>query len=184
MQRITRDLRGGLPLAARQPAAALAAIRHHGLQGRSGLNGGSQLDLTTFTHRRLRRGTHEGDACEVGYRLETHRGDDGGSPGEGMDLLRRESPRIDTDPERGGAIDVLIPGVRRFELKLLRRRAPSSGSRPGTPTQATGQPGRLPPRVRVTLTVARASAARSACTAPRPRSDDPPPHLRAADLLR
>jgi general secretion pathway protein J len=145
--RITRDLRSAfLSLHVNQEQRAAAVIT--AFKGRSG-NGGSRLDLTTFTHRRLRRGTHEGDACEVGYQLLDHRGDDGV---RGMDLVRRESPRIDNDPERGGVIDVLIPGVKSFELSYYDDQT-DQWTETWDSTQATGQVGRLPPRVRVTITL-------------------------------
>jgi general secretion pathway protein J len=145
--RITRDLRSAfLSLHVNQEQRAAAVIT--AFKGRSG-NGGSRLDLTTFTHRRLRRGTHEGDACEVGYQLLDHRGDDGV---RGMDLVRRESPRIDNDPERGGVIDVLIPGVKSFELSYFDDQT-DQWTETWDSTQATGQVGRLPPRVRVTITL-------------------------------
>lgn len=145
--RITRDLRSAfLSLHVNQEQRAAAVIT--AFKGRSS-NGGSRLDLTTFTHRRLRRGTHEGDACEVGYQLLDHRGDDGV---RGMDLVRRESPRIDNDPERGGVIDVLIPGVKSFELSYYDDQT-DQWTETWDSTQATGQVGRLPPRVRVTITL-------------------------------
>ncbi len=147
MARITRDLRAAfLSLHVNQDQRLAAVIT--AFKGRSGV-GGSQIDLTTFTHRRLRRGAHEGDACEVGYKLMEHRGDD---EVRGMDLVRRESARIDNDPEHGGVIDVLIEGVRAFELRFYDD-ATDQWVDTWDSTQATGQPGRLPPRVRVTLTV-------------------------------
>jgi general secretion pathway protein J len=145
--RITRDLRSAfLSLHVNQEQRVAAVITT--FKGRSG-NGGSRLDFTTFTHRRLRRGTHEGDACEVGYQLLEHRGDD---DVRGMDLVRRESPRVDNDPERGGVIDVLIPGVKSFEVRFFDD-VTEQWTETWDTTQSTGQVGRLPPRVRVTLTL-------------------------------
>lgn len=145
--RITRDLRGAyLSLHVNQTQSLLAATTQ--FMGRGGGSGGSQLDMATFTHRRLRRGSHEGDACEVGYRLADRRGGDG----HGMDLLRREQARIDTDPQRGGVLDVMVPNVRRFELKYLDGISEQWLDAWDT-TQATGQPGRLPARVRVLISI-------------------------------
>ncbi len=147
MARITRDMRAAfLSLHVNQEprnAAVITAFR-----GRSG-TGGSRVDFTTFTHRRLRRGTHEGDACEVGYQLLDHRGDD---DVRGMDLVRRESPRIDADPTQGGVVDVLIAGVKGFELRYFDE-ATDQWTDLWDTTQGTGQTGRLPQRVRVTLTL-------------------------------
>ena len=145
--RITRDLRGAyLSLHVNQTQTLLAATTQ--FMGRAGGGGGSQLDMATFTHRRLRRGSHEGDACEVGYRLADRRGGDG----HGMDLLRREQARIDTDPQHGGVLDVLVPNVRRFELKFFDSTSQQWVDQWDT-TQAAGQPGRLPARVRVLLSI-------------------------------
>lgn len=147
MARITRDLRAAfLTLHVNQNQSLTTTITQ--FVGKSGL-GGSQLDFTTFTHRRLRRGTHEGDACEVGYRLAEHRGDDGV---RGMDLVRRESPRIDNDPLRGGTLDVIVPGVKSFAVSYYDD-STERWSETWDTSQATGQPGRLPPRVRVTLVI-------------------------------
>jgi general secretion pathway protein J len=143
--RITRDLRGAyLSLHVNQTQTLLAATTQ--FIGRGGGSGGATLQMATFTHRRLRRGSHEGDACEVGYTLADRRGSNG------MDLLRREQARIDTDPEHGGVLDVLVPNVRRFELKYYDPTTSQWVERWDT-TQATGQPGRLPARVRVLLSV-------------------------------
>jgi general secretion pathway protein J len=144
LTRITRDLRSAfLSLHVNQEPRAAAVIT--AFKGRSG-TGGSRLDFTTFTHRRLRRGTHEGDACEVGYQLLDRRG----AASRGMDLVRRESPRIDNDPERGGVIDVLVPEVKSFEVRFFDEVA-DRWTETWDSTQATGQVGRLPLRVRVTL---------------------------------
>lgn len=149
MQRITRDLRGAYLSLHVNQQQTLASILTAFVAGSA--NGSSTLDLTTFTHRRLRRGTHEGDACEVGYRVEQSRGE-GGALGGGTDLLRRESPRLDPDPLRGGTVDVLIPGIRQFELRFWDD-AQERWIETWDTQQATGQAGRLPSRVRITLTL-------------------------------
>lgn len=147
MGRITRDLRGAfLSLHVNQTQTLLAATTQ--FMGRGGGAGGSVLDMATFTHRRLRRGSHEGDACEVGYRLAERRGADA----RGYDLMRREQARIDTDPQHGGVLDVLVPRVRRFELKYFDAVSTQWVDQWDT-TQAAGQPGRLPARVRVLLSL-------------------------------
>jgi general secretion pathway protein J len=147
LTRITRDLRSAfLSLHVNQEQRVAAVIT--AFKGQSG-NGGSRLDFTTFTHRRLRRGTHEGDACEVGYQLLDHRGND---DVRGLDLVRRESARIDVTPDRGGVIDVLIPGVKSFEVRYYDD-ATERWTETWDTTQSTGQVGRLPPRVRVSITL-------------------------------
>lgn len=106
---------------------------------------GDRVDMTTFTHRRMVRGTHEGDACEVGYRVEARRGAD-----RVYDLLRRESPRIDADPLRGGTVDVLVPDIQTFNLRYYDPTIDQWIDSWDT-TQATGQFWRLPSRVRINL---------------------------------
>jgi general secretion pathway protein J len=149
--RITRDLRAAfLSLHVNQEqrnAAVVTAFKAH-----SGL-GGTQLDFASFTHRRLRAGMHEGDACEVGYKLTEHRSGDEDEPEvHGLDLVRRESPRIDNDPERGGVVDVLVPGIRSFDVRFYDE-ANDQWTETWDTTQATGQTGRLPLRARITLVI-------------------------------
>jgi general secretion pathway protein J len=145
MSTLSRDLRGAFLSAHVNPMPNLVAsittfVGTHDTAG-------SRLDFTAFTHRRLMRDSHEGDACELGYRVEARRGADGH-----FDLVRRESPRIDIDPRRGGVVDVLVPDVSAFELRYY-----DSGSDTWIDTwdttSATAQGGRLPTRVRITLTL-------------------------------
>lgn len=150
LTRVTRDLRGAFLSLHVNQAQTLAAMRTAFVAGTA--NGSSTLDLTTFTHRRLRRGTHEGDACEVGYRVDPHRDPEGGASGEAKDLVRRESPRIDAEPTRGGVLDVLVPNVRQFELRFWDE-TQERWIETWDTNQATGQAGRLPQRVRITLTL-------------------------------
>lgn len=118
--------------------------------------GNSAVDFVTFTHRRLRRNSHEGDAAEVGYKVLDARGQ---SRGRGGDLVRRESATIDTDPLHGGTLDVLVPNVRAFTLRYYDDVAQQWTDAWNT-TQSTGQVGRLPMRVRITLTVAEGDPSR------------------------
>jgi general secretion pathway protein J len=146
LQKISRDLRGAFLSAHVNPNQQLVAVVT-AFVGRDSTPG-DQVDMTTFTHRRLMRGVHEGDAAEVGYRVEARRG------GEATvyDLLRRESARIDNDPLRGGTLDVLVPDVASFSLRYYDQ-ATDQWVDTWDTTQATGQAGRLPPRVRVALTI-------------------------------
>ncbi|MEI8256134.1 MAG: type II secretion system protein GspJ [Deltaproteobacteria bacterium] len=105
---------------------------------------GDRLDFTSFSHRRLLRNVHEGDSCEVGYRLDQRRG------ASTYDLLRRESARIDTEPTRGGTLDVLATDVLSLNFRYY---DPTNDGWRDTwdTTQPAGQTNRLPSRVRVTL---------------------------------
>lgn len=162
ISRIERDLRSAfLSLHVNQNQQLATSITH--FVGRSG-GGGAQLDFTTFTHRRLRRGTHEGDACEVGYRLSEPRSDqrdpnDRRRRAGRFDLMRRESPRIDVEPTRGGTIDVLVPGVSGFDLSYWDE-ATERWTDAWDTSSTTGQPGRLPMRVRITVALDEANQTR------------------------
>jgi general secretion pathway protein J len=145
LARLSRDLRG----------AFLSAHTNGGNPGqnavltafvaREGLNGDS-LEMTAFTHRRLRRGAHEGDACEVGYRVVERRG----AQRMTYDLMRRSTTRIDNDPLRGGTLDVLAQDVTVFDLKFFDETT-GQWTESWNTMSPTGQPARLPQRVRVTL---------------------------------
>ena len=67
-----------------------------------------------------------------------------------MDLVRREQTPIDTDPKKGGVVNVVAENVEEFDLKYLE---PQTGQWLDTwdSTQVTGQPGRLPLEVSIRL---------------------------------
>lgn len=145
LMKLSRDLRGAFLSAhvnASNPGqnAVLTAF-----VSREGMNGDS-LELTAFTHRRLRRGAHEGDACEIGYRVVERRTAQRAT----YDLMRRSTARIDNDPQRGGTLDVLAQDVTVFDLKFFDETA-GQWTESWSTMSATGQPGRLPQRVRITL---------------------------------
>mgnify|MGYP000874462257 FL=1 len=103
-----------------------------------------RIDFTSFSHRRIRFGTHESDQNELSYFLST-------DPETGaLDLVRRESPYIDADPRRGGVVQVLAHDVVDLRFEYL---DPLTSQWVDTwdSTQATGQLDRLPQQVRVEL---------------------------------
>ncbi len=79
-----------------------------------GKDGGDRDDLlfTTMSHERLVRDVRESDQAIVEYSLDS----DPDSPGE-QALFRREKPRIDDDPERGGTRAVLCRHVTAFDVE-------------------------------------------------------------------
>lgn len=79
--------------------------------------GGSRLDFTSFSHRRLFRDAHESDQNELGYFLLEHRDEE--TRETHTSLVRRESRRIDEDPEEGGQLTILVEDVNEFELTYL-----------------------------------------------------------------
>ncbi|MDP3276270.1 MAG: type II secretion system protein GspJ [Deltaproteobacteria bacterium] len=145
LQKITQDLRGAFVSAHVNGQTPAANVVLTGFVGREGMRGDT-LEMTTFTHRRLRRGSHEGDAAEIGYRVVDHRGSNT------YDLLRRETSRIDNDPVRGGTLDALVLDVTRFDLKFYDETT-NQWTESWNTMSATGQPGRLPQRVRIGLTL-------------------------------
>jgi general secretion pathway protein J len=74
----------------------------------------SRIDFTSFSHRRLYRDSHESDQNELSYFVARHP--------EHRDqrvLARREQRRIDTEPDRGGEVTILVEDVREFQLEYL-----------------------------------------------------------------
>ena len=67
-----------------------------------------ELYFASTSHVRIYQGSKESDQCEIAYFLK--RGDRD-SEYEGKTLYRRESKRIDGDPEKGGYIWPIVEGV-------------------------------------------------------------------------
>lgn len=108
---------------------------------------GDRLDFCTFAHRRLIRDSHIGDQAEVSYFLTDHP-----EGGRRKVLARREQPRPDDRPDRGGRVQMLIEDVEDLQFEYL---DPLSGEwvQRWDTTQAAGQPNRLPSQVKITLTI-------------------------------
>jgi general secretion pathway protein J len=104
-----------------------------------------RLDFTSFSHRRLSRDSHESDQNEISYFASP----DPDVSGK-IDLARREAAIIDIEPKKGGDVNVLVDDIDEFSLSYL---DPMSDMWTDTwdSTQVTGQPGRLPFEVRITL---------------------------------
>ncbi len=79
-----------------------------------GKDGGERdtLLFATFAHARLMRDAKESDEAVVEYQLEA----DPSRPGE-QALYRREKPRIDDEPDRGGTRAVVLEHVKGFDVK-------------------------------------------------------------------
>ena len=89
----------------------------------------------------------ESDQCELGYFVVKDP-----DVADKMDLVRREQTPIDLEPLRGGVVNVLAENVESLHFKYL---DPMTGLWSDTwdTTQLSGQPGRLPLEVRITLTM-------------------------------
>ena len=103
-----------------------------------------RLWFATLSHQRLYRDSRECDQSEVTLWTE----DDPNTDGAYV-LLRREAPRIDHEPELGGAPLPLAYGVKRFEVSFL---DPTNNEwRDDWDTTGTETPNRLPRAARVIL---------------------------------
>jgi general secretion pathway protein J len=104
-----------------------------------------RLDFTAFAHLRTDRDAHESDQAEVGYfaRKDPEASDK-------MDLVRREQTPIDIEPTKGGLVDVIAEDIESFDVRYLDPKT-AMWSETWDTTQVSGQPGRLPLSVEVTL---------------------------------
>ena len=110
-------------------------------------SGGDRVDFTSFSHQRLYRDAHESDQNELSYFVMRHPDDSSINV-----LARREAVRIDEKPQEGGRIEILLEGVRDFQLEYL---DPNDMRwlNAWTTEQAVGQAARLPAQVKISLTV-------------------------------
>lgn len=104
-----------------------------------------RLDFTSFSHRRFMRDVHESDQNELSY-FGSQDPDVAGK----TDLARREQTNIDLEADRGGTVQVLAENIDLFDLEYL---DPITGlwQERWDSTSTTGQLGRLPLQVKVTL---------------------------------
>lgn len=72
------------------------------------------LHFATTAHLRIHQNARESDQSEVAYFLGTS---DRESAYEGKTLFRRESKRVDADPEEGGHIWPVVDGVHDFRIE-------------------------------------------------------------------
>ena len=73
-----------------------------------------ELYFASTAHLRIKGNTRESDQCELAYFLKRGERDNGY---RGKTLYRRESTRLDDDPEKGGYIYPVVEGVKTFELE-------------------------------------------------------------------
>lgn len=112
LRRISRELSSAYVSLHRQVDPMLLVVKTAFIGTRG--TPADRLDFNSFSHRRYDRNAHESDQCELSYY---------GSPDMKnagvMDLVRRENPRLDTKPEKGGRIDVLATDIDLFKFKYL-----------------------------------------------------------------
>lgn len=108
------------------------------------------LHFATTAHLRIHQNAKESDQSEVAYFLGTS---DRDSAYEGKTLFRRESKRIDAEPERGGYIWPVVDGVRDFRIEYWDDRngiGDDNWRRDWNSHDDQNQP-LLPARVRITM---------------------------------
>ncbi len=145
VDRMARELQSAF-LTVHQPQNQSLVVRLTAFSARSSRDF-DRLDFAAFAHRRIDRESHESDQCEIGYFVVK----DPAVP-EKMDLVRREQTPIDLDPLRGGAVNVLAENVESLHFRYLDAMT-GLWSDTWDTTQVSGQPGRLPLEVRITLTM-------------------------------
>jgi general secretion pathway protein J len=104
-----------------------------------------RVDFAAFAHRRLEKDAKESDQAEIGYFVVADP-----NKSDKFDLVRREQTPIDLEPTRGGVVNVLAEDVEELHFKYLDPMNSQWTDRWDT-TQVSGQPGRLPLFVRITL---------------------------------
>lgn len=138
--RIARELQSAF-LSLHQPLDQSFLTRKTAFIGAPGTPA-SRLDFTSFSHQRINAGTHESDQNELSYFGSPN-------PNKGVDLVRRESPFIDIDPQHGGVVQVLAEDIRGFDLQYLDQ-LNGEWQREWDSTQIT-EALRLPAQVRIEL---------------------------------
>lgn len=104
-----------------------------------------RIDFTAFAHRRIEKDAKESDQAEIGFFVVKDPDVE-----DKMDLVRREQSPIDTDPKRGGVVNVLAENIEKLEFRYLDPMT-SQWLETWDTTQLTGQLNRLPLEVRITL---------------------------------
>ncbi len=105
-----------------------------------------ELLFTTFAHVRLYRDAKESDQAIVAYTLDA----DPDHPGEKA-LFRREKPRLDDEPDRGGRKDLVADRVASLRIQYWDPKR-KDWAREWT-TRSVEHQRELPPRVRLELEV-------------------------------
>ena len=143
MSRMTRELQSAF-ISAHLPINPALNTRATIFLGK-GSSREARVDFTSFSHRRLARHAHESDQCELSYFLARDP-----NVRSKYDLVRREDPTIDLEPDKGGTVLVVAEDVAEFGLSyfdpLTQLWTESWDS-----SSTTGQLGRLPSQVKITL---------------------------------
>jgi general secretion pathway protein J len=143
MSRISQELQSAY-LSSHLPINAQLAVVQTAFIGTRGTPA-DRVDFNTFAHRRLDRDAHESDQAEISYFAATDPKREGVT-----DLVRRVSPKLDLDPQKGGRVEVLATDIDLFDLEYLDALT-GQWLETWDTRQATGQLGRVPLQIRILL---------------------------------
>ncbi len=105
-----------------------------------------EIHFTAFAHHILRADAKESDQCEISYF-----GDNDPDIAGQFNLMRREDPRIDREPDEGGRSYILAEGIKEFELRFWDDRRQDWTDE--WDTEKTDFAGRLPSVVEITMVI-------------------------------
>jgi general secretion pathway protein J len=143
MTRISQELQSAY-LSSHLPINAQLAVVQTAFIGTRGTPA-DRVDFNSFAYRRLDRDAHESDQAEISYFSATDPKREGVT-----DLVRRVSPKLDLDPQKGGRVDVLATDIDLFDLEYLDALTGQWVETWDT-RQAIGQAGRVPLQIRILL---------------------------------
>jgi general secretion pathway protein J len=155
MTRIAHELESAY-LSGHQPISNQLAVVKTAFIGTRGTPA-DRVDFNSFAYRRLDRDSHESDQAEISF----FGASDPKRQGV-VDLVRRVSPKLDIDPQKGGRVEVLATDIDLFDLEYLDSLT-GQWLETWDTRQAIGQANRLPLQIRVLLVLnggARSSAGR------------------------
>jgi general secretion pathway protein J len=143
MSRISQELQSAY-LSAHMPINAQLAVVQTAFIGTRGTPA-DRVDFNSFAYRRLDRDAHESDQAEISYFGASDPKKEGVT-----DLVRRVSPRLDLDPQKGGRVEVLATDIDLFDLQYLDALT-GQWTETWDTRQALGQSGRVPLQIRILL---------------------------------
>jgi general secretion pathway protein J len=153
MQRVSRELQSAY-LSLHVPDNQTLVVQKTAFVGARGIPA-DRVDFNTFANIRRDRDSHTSDQAEISY-FGSQDPEHGGT----VDLVRRASDRPDVEPGRGGRVEILATNIDLFDLEYLDATT-DRFTDTWDSTTTTGQPGRLPLLVRITLVLNEGQRGRS-----------------------
>ncbi len=143
MARLVRDLQSAY-ISQHVPINAALVVQKTGFVGKGGIPA-HRLDFNAFSNVQRDRSAHVSDQIEVSY-FASENPEQAGT----NDLVRRTSEYPDSEPGKGGRVEVVATDIDLFTLEYLDPTT-SLWTETWDTTQATGQVNRLPLEVRIRL---------------------------------